>query len=39
VSVGATGFAPGGMARGSGAGSLGTDVGAAADLQARIAFD
>lgn len=39
VSAGATGFAPGGMARGSGAGSLGTDVGAAADLQARIAFD
>ena len=39
VSVGATGFAPGGMARGSGAGSLGTDVGAAADLQARMAFD
>lgn len=39
MSVGATGFAPGGMARGSGAGSLGTDVGAAADLQARIAFD
>ncbi len=37
--TGATGFAPGGMARGSGAGSLGTDVGAAADLQARIAFD
>lgn len=37
--AGATGFAPGGMARGSGAGSLGTDVGAAADLQARIAFD
>lgn len=39
VSAGATGFAPGGMARGAGAGSLGTDVGAAADLQARIAFD
>ena len=39
VSTGATGFAPGGMARGAGAGSLGTDVGAAADLQARIAFD
>lgn len=39
VSAGASGFAPGGMARGSGAGSLGTDVGAAADLQARIAFD
>lgn len=39
VSAGATGFAPGGMARGSGAGSLGTNVGAAADLQARIAFD
>jgi hypothetical protein len=39
VSAGATGFAPGGMARGGGAGSLGTDVGAAADLQARIAFD
>lgn len=39
MSAGATGFAPGGMARGSGAGSLGTDVGAAADLQARIAFD
>ena len=39
VSAGATGFAPGGMARGSGAGSLGTDVGAAAYLQARIAFD
>jgi Contractile injection system tube protein len=37
--AGAAGFAPGGMARGSGAGSLGTDVGAAADLQARIAFD
>lgn len=37
--AGATGFAPGGMARGAGAGSLGTDVGAAADLQARIAFD
>jgi hypothetical protein len=39
VSAGATGFAPGGMAQGAGAGSLGTDVGAAADLQARIAFD
>jgi len=39
MSAGATGFAPGGMARGSGAGSLGTDVGAAADLQARIVFD
>jgi Contractile injection system tube protein len=39
LSAGATGFAPGGMARGAGAGSLGTDVGAAADLQARIAFD
>ena len=37
--AGTTGFAPGGMARGAGAGSLGTDVGAAADLQARIAFD
>lgn len=39
VSAGASGFAPGGMARGAGAGSLGTDVGAAADLQARMAFD
>jgi len=39
LSAGAIGFAPGGMALGSGAGSLGTDVGAAADLQARIAFD
>ncbi|QHE85162.1 CIS tube protein [Hydrogenophaga sp. BPS33] len=37
--VGVAGFAPGGMARGGGGGSLGTDVGAAADLQARIAFD
>ncbi|MGE0348866.1 hypothetical protein [Hydrogenophaga sp.] len=33
------GFAPGGMVRGGAGGSLGTDVGAAADLQARIAFD
>lgn len=37
--AGAAGFAPGGMARGGGGGSLSTDVGAAADLQARIAFD
>lgn len=37
--TGVAGFAPGGMARGGGGGSLSTDVGAAADLQARIAFD
>lgn len=37
--AGVAGFAPGGMARGGGGGSLSTDVGAAADLQARIAFD
>lgn len=32
-------FAPGGMAQGGGAGSLGTDVGAQADLQARMNFE
>lgn len=36
---GGLGFAPGGMAQGGGGGSLGTDVGAASDLQARLGFD